>query len=119
MSDYIALAAIAALFLSAIISYLIYTRSLRDLERLREYEFFTEKFYKAANVLAVEQDTPDGMIVCLEALNRLIADEAEAKEFFAYYSRRAYENIKKGEQTSPDPEFARFLKAHPNLEPVV
>jgi hypothetical protein len=59
------------------------------------------------------------MLACINMLNSFVANEAQSKVFFKRYLRLAYSRIERGQTGQPDPEFVAFLKAHPNLEPVV
>jgi hypothetical protein len=118
MSDDIALALLAVLVLSAIIAYLAYLYSRRDLARLHEYEFFADKFFRAASTLVDEPDTPERMLSSLELLNSIINNEPTAKKFFSIYERFALEQID-SDKSETIPELAAFVRAHKNIEKVV
>jgi len=120
MTDTIAIVLMASLAAAVSYTWLRYQWAQRELERLRGYEFFADKFFHASRVLASESDTPAGLIDVIETFNSMIADREGAKMFFDIYHRRARENIEgKLSRGTSDPELSEFTRRHPQLECVI
>lgn len=106
---------------AAIVTYvwLRFLTARRELARIREYEFFADKFFKASETLVSEQDTPEGILSVIDCFNDLIDQPREARQFFNVYSRFARDRIEGKVGRQPDPALISFTKRHPHLEPVV
>lgn len=119
MSETISLTIMAVC--AAIVAYvwLRYLWAQRELSRLREYEYFTDKFFKASEALVSEPDTPPNLLAVIESFNKLIDEPRAARQFFEIYRRFARERIEGKKTRQPDPELAAFTKKHPHLEPIV
>jgi hypothetical protein len=109
--------ALAATFVTYI--WLRFWTARRELARIREYEFFTDKFFKASEILVPESDTPPGLLKVIEHVNSLIDQPREARQFFEVYGRFARARIEGKVSRQPDPELIAFNKKHPQLEPIV
>ena len=118
MSEYVAVAILTAIATMASSAYFISRNLRRDLRRLHEYEFFCDKFFRAADILVAEPDTPERMLNSLELLNCIINDEQMAKRLFKIYYRLGRQQIEEG-KSETIPELVTFLSAHKNIEKVV
>lgn len=119
MSESISLTIMAAA--AAIVTYvwLHYLWAQRELSRLREYEFFADKYFKASEALINEPDTPPGLLAVIETLNKIMHEPRLARRFFEIYGRFAHERIEGKRMRQPDAELVAFTRKHPNLEPIV
>src|ERR1039458_673988 len=116
MTEFIAFLVLVAVAVAALLAYLRFLYARRDLARLREYEFFTDKFYKASKTLLSEDDLPNGVASCLGMLNIMISDERSAHKFFRIYEQIARQRIDDGTNEVQDAEIRDFVKSHPALE---
>ncbi|MCP1854221.1 MULTISPECIES: hypothetical protein [unclassified Bradyrhizobium] len=113
----LALMAICATIVTYV--WLRYTHARKELARLKEYEFFADKFFKASEALVSEPDTPPGLLAVIAVFNEIIDNPRLTSQFFKIYSRFARERIEGTRARKSDPEIAAFTKRHPHLEPVV
>jgi hypothetical protein len=119
MSEHIALAIVLAAVAAALILYFFYRRSRREIQRLREYEFFCDKFYGGAETLVSESDTPERMLAHIAMLNLVVSDKRIAKMFFKFYVKEVKNRIAGVSGEGLGEELAVFLNAHKNLERII
>lgn len=126
MSDvptFIAITAVPAflLLISVVKVALGYLRRKSESEtrRLREYDFYGQKFFKAANVFVADESAPKQLIDIVSVLNRLICDPRRAKEFFAIYEGLLNGRIDRTDQDGGDLEIALYIKSRPELSDLV
>jgi hypothetical protein len=85
MTEFIAFLLLVAVATAGLGSWLYYRHAQRELLRLQEYEFFSNRFFAASDALIGDSDTPEVVLNMLHVVNEMIGSELASKRFLKGY----------------------------------